>query len=214
MEKEQVLKILGALAAGVDPVAGDAVPGDHVLQQPDVIRALHEAFAAVQHRRTPRTSSTAVGNQQLDEAVTAEPQRGSQIPIPMPAQPRLPRPRASRNDAASPAPTAANDACPPLEAKFYAFIRRARASLLGPSDPAVKARERAAKSKRWTREDALQARKMFLAKSTVTAIAEQLGHDRASVLSLFKYMDLISDEEEAKGVESYPRSRAPNRMSA
>jgi hypothetical protein len=214
VEKELVLKILGAMAAGIDPIAGDVVPPDHVLQQPDVIRALHEAFSAVQHKRAPRVREATATKQapRKASAPVAASGRRSQIPMSMPS---APQPVESANrEPVSVAPPSKPVYRPSLVARCSRLVANARASLLGPSDPALKRRRNAPKSKRWTREDALEAKRAFLAHETVTSIASRLGHDRESVLSLFKYMDLISAEQEVRGIESYPSQQASVRRSA
>lgn len=206
MEKELVLKIIGALAAGIDPVAGEVVPHDHVLQQPDVIRALHEAFAAVQRKRVPRPSETAPAKRAPRQASSpaAPAGQGVQIPIPMRDVSQT-RATTENRESTQSAPRNEPVNRPSFTARVGRLVANARASLLGPSDPAAKRRRKSQQTKRWTREDALEAKRAFLAGETVTGIAKRLGHERAGVLSLFKFMDLISDEQEAKGIESYPR---------
>lgn len=72
-----------------------------------------------------------------------------------------------------------------------------------------RARVRARKSAgspaiRWAREDAIEARRAFIAGETVTSIAQRLNHERAGTLALFKHMGLISPEQAAAGIEEYP----------
>lgn len=47
MDAERALRIVSALADGCDPATGEIMGGDHVLQQPDVVRALAAAVAAL-----------------------------------------------------------------------------------------------------------------------------------------------------------------------
>jgi len=68
----------------------------------------------------------------------------------------------------------------------------------------IRARESAgAPAIRWTREDAVEARRAFMAGEKVSSIALRMYHTRAGVLSLFKHMGLISAAQEAAGIESY-----------
>lgn len=55
METDTALRIVTSLAEGHDPGTGEALPRDHVFQQPDVIRALAMAVSALQGyaRRQP-----------------------------------------------------------------------------------------------------------------------------------------------------------------
>ncbi|MGH8431826.1 MAG: hypothetical protein ACREUF_15630, partial [Solimonas sp.] len=48
MEQTQALDIIRSLAAGADPLTGEAFPADSPYQQPEVIRALHLAAEALQ----------------------------------------------------------------------------------------------------------------------------------------------------------------------
>lgn len=50
MTSAEALKILCALADGVDPVTGEVLPEDSVFQRPDVIRALFVAMRAVEEQ--------------------------------------------------------------------------------------------------------------------------------------------------------------------
>src|SRR5690348_10821244 len=151
VEKELVLKILGAMAAGIDPIAGDVVPPDHVLQQPDVIRALHEAFSAVQHKRAPRAREATATKQAPRKTSASVPAagQGSQIPMSMPSPQQHAEP--SNRAPAAVAPRSKPAYRPSLVARCGILVANARASLLGPSDPALKRRKHSPKSKRWTR---------------------------------------------------------------
>ena len=48
MNREQTLKILGALANGIHPATGEKFGADSLYQHPDVVRALFEAIRAVE----------------------------------------------------------------------------------------------------------------------------------------------------------------------
>jgi len=68
----------------------------------------------------------------------------------------------------------------------------------------VRARKSAgAPATQWAREDAIEARRAFMAGEMVSSIALRMNHTRASVLSLFKHMGLISTAQEAAGIENY-----------
>ena len=47
MNAMQAQEILQMLLNGIDPVTGEIFPDDHVCNEPDVIRALHYAIAAL-----------------------------------------------------------------------------------------------------------------------------------------------------------------------
>ena len=47
MRADTALKIISSLADGCDPDTGEILPRDHVFQQPDVVRALAVAVAAL-----------------------------------------------------------------------------------------------------------------------------------------------------------------------
>ena len=53
MQADTALKIMSSLADGCDPETGEVLPSEHVLQQPDVIRALGVAVDAL-HRLAGR----------------------------------------------------------------------------------------------------------------------------------------------------------------
>lgn len=63
MEHTQALEIIRSLAAGADPLTGEAFPADSPYQQPDIIRALHIAATALQ-----QAASSARKNQSLPPA--------------------------------------------------------------------------------------------------------------------------------------------------
>ena len=48
MEKEQTLRILRALANGVNPATGESFPADSPYQHPDILRAIYESIRTVQ----------------------------------------------------------------------------------------------------------------------------------------------------------------------
>jgi hypothetical protein len=50
MDLKKALEILTALADGIDPATGEVFPADSRYQNPDVVRALHIATAALQTR--------------------------------------------------------------------------------------------------------------------------------------------------------------------
>ena len=47
MDAERALRIVSALADGCDPATGEVMGRDHILQQPDIVRALAAAVAAL-----------------------------------------------------------------------------------------------------------------------------------------------------------------------
>ena len=51
MDKEQALKILNALANGVNPATGEVFAADSAYQHPDTVRALFEAIRALEGSR-------------------------------------------------------------------------------------------------------------------------------------------------------------------
>lgn len=53
MEREQVLKILNALANGVHPATGEQFAADSPYQHPDTVRALFEAVRTLEQPRAP-----------------------------------------------------------------------------------------------------------------------------------------------------------------
>ena len=59
MEKEQVLRILNALANGVHPATGEKFAADSPYQHPDTVRALFEAMRVVEGGATKTPASAA-----------------------------------------------------------------------------------------------------------------------------------------------------------
>ncbi|MGZ5138283.1 MAG: hypothetical protein ACXWCY_01095 [Burkholderiales bacterium] len=57
MEREQVLKILNALANGVHPMTGEVFAADSPYQHPDTVRALFEALRAMEGSRQRSAAS-------------------------------------------------------------------------------------------------------------------------------------------------------------
>jgi len=53
MEKEQTLKLLNALANGVDPGTGERFTTDSPYQHPDTVRALYEAVRMLEGAQAP-----------------------------------------------------------------------------------------------------------------------------------------------------------------
>jgi hypothetical protein len=53
MLDESALAIVRALANGLDPATGAALPPDHACQRPDTVRALCAALSALETRRNP-----------------------------------------------------------------------------------------------------------------------------------------------------------------
>jgi hypothetical protein len=49
MNASEALGIVRSLANGVDPTTGDAFPEESAYQRPQVVRALYEAVAALEH---------------------------------------------------------------------------------------------------------------------------------------------------------------------
>jgi len=49
MSDEEILKIVNALADGVDPITGEEFPSEHICQQIKVVRALNIVRALIQH---------------------------------------------------------------------------------------------------------------------------------------------------------------------
>jgi hypothetical protein len=60
MDRKRALEIIAALAEGIDPTTGEMLPPKHTLQQPDVIRALHEAITALRDDSVPRRRNRAL----------------------------------------------------------------------------------------------------------------------------------------------------------
>ncbi|HYC47624.1 MAG TPA: hypothetical protein VED01_19280 [Burkholderiales bacterium] len=57
MEREQALKILNALANGVNPATGEVFAADSAYQHPDTVRALFEAVRALDGSRPAHPGS-------------------------------------------------------------------------------------------------------------------------------------------------------------
>lgn len=53
MERQETLRIVNALANGIDPATGEQFGNDSPYQRPDTIRALYEAVKALEGARTP-----------------------------------------------------------------------------------------------------------------------------------------------------------------
>ena len=49
MDKAKTIEIIEELANGIDPATGELLPDDHVLQQPDIVRALFNAAALLKN---------------------------------------------------------------------------------------------------------------------------------------------------------------------
>lgn len=53
-DKKQTIKILEALANGVDPVTGKKLPAESVYHSPDVLRALFNAITLLNNGKAPK----------------------------------------------------------------------------------------------------------------------------------------------------------------
>ena len=53
MEIGRAHELLAALADGADPLTGEILPREHVCNQPEIIRALHEALKALEAAAPP-----------------------------------------------------------------------------------------------------------------------------------------------------------------
>ncbi len=51
MNKSKTIEVIEALANGIDPLTGELLPDDHLLQQPDIVRALFNAAALLKNSR-------------------------------------------------------------------------------------------------------------------------------------------------------------------
>ena len=58
MQANSALRIVSSLADGCDPLTGEVFPPDHILQQPDVIRALGVAVTALRGDASLQTSDS------------------------------------------------------------------------------------------------------------------------------------------------------------
>lgn len=61
MERERTLRILNALAGGVDPATGEQFAADSPYQHPDTVRALCDAVRAVEAGRATTTAPQSAG---------------------------------------------------------------------------------------------------------------------------------------------------------
>lgn len=59
MEREHTLRILNALAGGVDPATGEQFAAESPYQHPDTVRALFDAVHAIEGGRAPAPASAA-----------------------------------------------------------------------------------------------------------------------------------------------------------
>ena len=64
MEREQALKILNALANGVNPATGEVFAADSAYQHPDTVRALFEAIRAIDAVQGAQRNDGNAGNMQ------------------------------------------------------------------------------------------------------------------------------------------------------
>ncbi|MCC4594496.1 hypothetical protein NRY95_02210 [Xanthomonas campestris pv. phormiicola] len=62
MDTDSALKIITALAAGVDPFTGEVFPSDSALQHPDAVRALYTASLALQGSKDKRAKKSTARN--------------------------------------------------------------------------------------------------------------------------------------------------------
>ncbi len=59
MDREHTLRILNALAGGVDPATGEKFSADSPYQHPDTVRALFDAVRAIEGGRAPAPAAVA-----------------------------------------------------------------------------------------------------------------------------------------------------------
>ncbi len=83
MEIEEALKIMRALADGVNPETGEVLSADAVYQYPPVVRALHRAVLALEYveerersRKAPPANAGKSWSRAEDEQVCEELRRG------------------------------------------------------------------------------------------------------------------------------------------
>ncbi len=83
MEIQEALRIMRALADGVDPETGEALAADAVYQNPPVVRAFHCAVSALEHvqerersKRTPPANAGKSWSRAEDQQVCEELRRG------------------------------------------------------------------------------------------------------------------------------------------
>lgn len=72
MEKAKTLAMIEALANGIDPLSGEVLPAGHLLQQPDILRALFQATAYLRGGRNVSAGLTKNGSRwsaEEDEAL-------------------------------------------------------------------------------------------------------------------------------------------------
>jgi len=58
MERQETLRIISALANGVDPATGERFGADSAYQHPDTVRALYEAVKALEGAEAPSDSAS------------------------------------------------------------------------------------------------------------------------------------------------------------
>lgn len=59
MDATRARELLSALADGVDPLTGEVLPREHLCNQPEIIRALHEVLRvslAIKQKNQPRNA--------------------------------------------------------------------------------------------------------------------------------------------------------------
>ncbi|MDP2240581.1 MAG: hypothetical protein Q8K18_10530 [Burkholderiales bacterium] len=71
MEREHTLRILNALAGGVDPATGEKFSADSPYQHPDTVRALFDAVRAIEGGRAPAPAAA------VEHKPAAPPQSGA-----------------------------------------------------------------------------------------------------------------------------------------
>jgi len=74
MDPQRAVGILAALADGTDPVTGEVFSADSPYQNPDVVRALHAAIAALQSRAAAAERSSSLPDNAGKAWSTAEEQ--------------------------------------------------------------------------------------------------------------------------------------------
>ncbi len=77
MDKAKTIEVIEALANGIDPLTGELLPDDHLLQQPGIVRALFNAAALLKNSKDALPGLANQGNawtgdedNQLKEAFT------------------------------------------------------------------------------------------------------------------------------------------------
>ncbi|MDP1717493.1 MAG: hypothetical protein Q8L40_05405 [Burkholderiales bacterium] len=71
MDREHTLRILNALAGGVDPATGEQFSADSPYQHPDTVRALFDAVRAIEGGRAPAPAAA------VERKPAAPPQSGA-----------------------------------------------------------------------------------------------------------------------------------------